>query len=170
MKANWTVVVIYASAEARELAVDFCDRLVKRFWTRCGFDVSWWSFELLHDGIASHEAANRTASADLLVFSRGAQVTMPDHVLLWMESWLSLRGAREGVLVSVPPGPAPAAEPIDHQLRKLAHRAGMDYLTEVPQNLGLAVEESPDFYSARAQEVTHVLSDILRRPPPTPLL
>ena len=46
-KAAWSVVVVYEDAATRERAVSFCDQLVSRFWAKCEFDVSWWSFALL---------------------------------------------------------------------------------------------------------------------------
>ena len=51
-------------------------------------------------------------------------------------------------------------------LRAVAHRAGMDYLTQVPEQLGRVFPESLDFYSERAAQMTDVLEEILQQHPP----
>ena len=56
-------------------------------------------------------------------------------------------------------------------LRNVAHRAAMDYLTHLPQDLGRAIPDSLDSYTRRAECVTGLLDDILHQPvpPPNPL-
>ena len=57
-------------------------------------------------------------------------------------------------------------------LRTVAHNAGMDYLTQIPQTISSrGIPDSLDSYSKRAGHVTSVLDDILRQkaPPPPPI-
>jgi hypothetical protein len=56
-------------------------------------------------------------------------------------------------------------------LRKMAHAAGMDYLTTVPDCLPTEVPDSLDACNQRATQVTSVLDNILSyspQPPPAP--
>lgn len=167
MKATWTVAVVYESAETREAGVAFCDCLVQRFWHRLGFAVSWWPFSQLTDSETSSEALEKAINADLLVFTTSAHTELPGNIRDWIEHWLLLRGEREGALVGLPVAgdvePAAPAQ-LHLYLREVAHRAGMDYLTEVPQNLGQPIPDSADFFCERAQMVTSVLDEILSQP------
>ncbi len=172
-KATRPVVVIYEDDVAREAAVTFCDQLVQRFWSLCGFDISWWSFQLLAEGRASQEAASKAAGAELVIFAARPEGDLPALVDAWIESWLHLRGDREGALVGLmdPCGTLTGGATTKYlRLRTAAHRAGMDYLTQVPQNFTYAIPNSLESYSERAEQVTSVLDEILQRPPPTPNL
>jgi hypothetical protein len=168
-KTTWTVVVVYESAEMRELALAFCDRLVKRHWARLSFDVNWWSFEALTDPDSAQTAAGKTAEADLVLFAARPQKELPFHVRSWAETWIPQRSEREGSLVGLPTpdvcDPAEAASTRVY-LRTLAHRAGMDYLTEFPEELMHPIPESLEVYAERANQVTDVLDEILHQPPP----
>jgi len=167
IQATGSVVVIYENPATRERAVAFCDRLVERFWARLGFDISWWSFSLLEDANSSREATDRAAEADLVLFATESEGAFPLRVTTWIETWLDQRGDREGALVALLPEEV-SREAIDNHLylRRIAHRAGMDYLTGIPQSLSRPFPDSPESYSERAAQVTSLLEEILR--PPTP--
>ncbi len=166
MKSTWSVVAVYADLGAREAALHFCDRLVEKYWARCGFDVSWWPFESLADSESAAEAVGKAAEADIILFS--ATRDLPFHVLEWIEQWVRQRGEREGALVDL--ACTSGGSPAQSYLRDIAHRAGMDYLTQVPPSLEHA--ESPESCSQRAHERTRLLESILHRParPPAEIL
>lgn len=168
-QATWQVVVIYEDPEMREAAVSFCDRMVERFWKQLGFDIDWWSFELLEKEVSAKAAAEKAATADLMVFATRPAGELPFHLQAWADTWLRRRGHREGVLVGLLAEETQAAER-QHYFRNLAHRAGLDYLTEVPQNLSNPVPGSPECYSERADQMTSLLKDILHHPPPPQLV
>jgi hypothetical protein len=171
-KAALSVVVIYEDSAAREQAVDFCDQLVKRFWAGFEFEMNWWSFSLLQANPAAMDAAEKAAHADLVVVASMQPQDFPRGVKSWIESWLGRRGDREGILAGLV-GPVPGGSgsaPAKHlYLRQVAHRGGMDYLTQVPQGISHATPQPLDFYTARAALVSGVLDEILhhRTPPPT---
>ena len=48
-------------------------------------------------------------------------------------------------------------------VRNIAHRAGMDYLTQVPETIGRAIPDSLASCSERADRVTSVLDEILHQ-------
>jgi hypothetical protein len=173
MKATWKVAVLYENTEAREAAVAFCDRLVERFWAQVGFDIGWWSFELLAEPGAAGEAAEKAADANLVVFASQFETGLPWSLRAWNETWLARRGEREGTLVELAisaavPNRDSAAKPA--YLRQLAHRGGMDYLTHIPQDLLQPIPESPESCSQRAEQMTSLLDEILHQlPPPAPV-
>ena len=172
-KSGWSVVVVYEDLAARERAVSFCDQLVGRFWERRELEVNWWPFALLEQAESAAEAAERAARADLIVFSACSEGDFPTAIRVWIECWLDRRGEREGLLAGLlEPAAAPAGRegPKHHCLRKAAHRADMDYLTQVPQGISRAMPDSLDSFSRRAEQMTSVLDEILRHQPPPPSL
>lgn len=84
---------------------------------------------------------------------------------------MAARGEVEGAVVVLAQGP-PSGEAIEPHgyLRKVAHLAGMDYLTQLPPSLGWMSPDSPECVSERAVKVTTVLDDILRCHPAPHLL
>jgi len=127
--------------------------------------IAWWSFEQLSEKIHADDAAAKAAAADLVVFSVSTSGDLPDHVKLWIEKWVANRNDREGALVclvSVPKTPAYLASLKEIYLRHTAHRAGMDYLSEIPSGPGKALPDSPDSCRERARHVSSVLDEILR--------
>lgn len=171
MKATWSVAVIYDEAQARETAMAFCDSLVHKFWADNEFDVSWWHAARLQHPQDAEEALKRSATADVVVFA--IQPQSPAYLHDWANEWLNRRGNREGALV----GLIPTNEPLGVErtfmhgfLRHLAHCAGMDFLTAVPQAIPRRAPESLESWAKRAHQVTTVLDGILHRPGSTPRL
>jgi len=167
-KPLWSVVVFFEDIETRQRAVAFCEQLIHRYWGQCGFEVCWLSSDVLEDGSSASEASLKAVEADLIIYS----LRPGDHVALtlraWVENWLKCRGEREGAIVGLgEPSPTTATFMF---LRDAAHRAGMDYLTEVPQAFQRAIPNSLDSFAARAETVTTVLNEILRKQSPSPVV
>jgi hypothetical protein len=156
-KANSPVVVLFDDDVARSAALNFCNNLVERFWAQYGFEVSWCSFELLGDPHAARNAAAKAKAADLVVF---ATKYVPAQIRAWIETWLNERSDHEGALVDLS-GASEAGPETQVYLRTVAHRAGMDYLTQPPQNMSWCIPDSPESCSHRADTVTSVLNEIL---------
>ncbi len=172
-KATWSVLVIHQDMEARQGAVKFCDHLIERFWSRYEFDVEWLSYELLQSARSAKAAGSRASDADLIVFATQPDGEIPATIKQWIETWIGQRGDREGALVGLmDPGPGLSGLVADKflYLRAAAHRAGMDYLTELPQDISRAIPDSIDSYTERADQVTSVLDEILQRKGPPPQL
>jgi hypothetical protein len=171
---TWTVTVIYEDTAAREAAVAFCDRLVERFWVQMGFNVSWWSFALLQEPQAAKEAAEAASAAKLIVFATRAEGDLPLAVQAWNTAWLAKRGEQEGTLVGLlegAPGSTGGTSAFHAYFRQLAHQAGMDYLTQVPESVAQPIPDSPESCCERAEQVTSLLDEILHQrtsPPPVP--
>ena len=172
-KGVWSVVVVYEDPAARERAVAFCDQLVSRYWAELEFNLSWWSFAVLEDASSAKDAADKAVCADLIAIAAKPEGDFPQPVKRWVETWLTQRGDREGMLVSLlelAAGTGSLEGPKDHYLRHAAHHGAMDYLTQVPEDLSLSIPESLDSYTQRADQVTSLLDDILRQQVPPPHL
>jgi hypothetical protein len=169
MKATKSVVVVYEDMARRENAVNFCDKMVRKFWDQCEFAIDWWSFALLNEPSSAKEAARKACGADLIVFACGPQSQLPSHVGAWIEHWISQRGDFEGSLASLI-DPDLGVTDTHVYLRAVAHRAGMDYLTQVPQEFVDSFPDSPEPYCERACQVTGVLEEILQHHPTPPRL
>src|SRR5258708_5288461 len=161
------VVVVYEDSQCRDEAVKFCDLLVNRFWPTNGFEICWCSFANLQESKAAADSAEKATKAPLILFVTRPQGELPIDVVLWIQKWSSKRAEREGVLVGLlDPGTSSGIPEDKHiYLRNVAHRAGMDYLTKMPENISRGIPDSLDSYSQRAQRVTSVLSEILRKQP-----
>ena len=167
MKSSWSVVIVYEDVSTREEAVRFSDDLVGRFWADYEFDFGWWAVQDLDQADKGTNAAAKAIKADLLVFALQPDGSMPDAVLAWIEDWIRLRGDHEGALVGLlDPAAAPSGTTTERYLylRSLAHRAGMDYLIQCPENMRRPIPDSLDSYAERAGQKTSVLDDIIRRP------
>ncbi len=165
MKRIWSIAVVYGDAEDRAQAVKVCDHLVERFWTQCEFSVSWCSCAMLEKPDLALEAVRKAAQSDLLIFTLAAEKELPMSVQSWMESWLEHRGEREGALVDLVAGASEPERSIGRThayLREMAHRGGMDYLTQEPETLCWAFPDSAESCTNRAHRVTSVLDEILR--------
>ncbi len=174
MKANWSVAVVYEDESTRQSAVAFCDGLVEKFWAECEFDVGWWSFDQLQASKSAGDASGKAAEADMIVFAARPEGEMPIGVGAWVDGWLGRRGEREGMLVGLfGHGAEPGEEMTEKQvyLRAIAHRCGMDYLTELPHTISRLFPDSPESISERVGTVTSILDEILHHhspPPQTP--
>jgi hypothetical protein len=169
MKTTKAIAVVYDNAQARHTAIRFCDGLVSRFWEQFEFEISWWSFHQLDRVDSGDEAAKKAGTADLVVFATSGGRWVSPSFEKWVELWLPEREAHEGVLVSLSSARAStdlAASAMSPYLRSLAHRAGMDYLTEMPEGLSHLIPESVDSCAERAQRVTTLLDEILHSPLP----
>ena len=161
MKTTWSVVVVYEDNSARERAVQFCDNLVKRFWSQGEFEVQWCSFGWLKQTSSQLTSEEKAAEADVLVFAARPEGELPVEVATWFENWLHQRGDREGALVDLV---APLTSHKSAYLMHVAHRGGMDYLTGLPQSIGQPIPDSLEYFTERAQEVGGVLEEILHQP------
>jgi len=136
-----------------------------------GFDLSWWSFDMLKDARLGSEAAEKAAKSPLIIFATGNEGEMPFHVLEWVEKWVGQRSDQEGALVGLADSETSltgVASAKHVYLREVAHRAGMDYLTKVPESLSQPIPDSPESCAERAHQHTSLLEEILHHPSPPP--
>ena len=167
MKMTWSMVVIHEDDETRKEAMKFCDKLVERFWSEHEFDLAWASFAEVIQETTATELAARTAQADIVLLATRPNSDLPTGIEIWMENWAAQRGDREGLMVTLnEPNPITGRKLPEKFvfLRNLAHHAGMDYLTRMPEEITRSIPDSLDSFSARAQQVTNVLDEILHRP------
>lgn len=165
------VVVLYETPAIREHAVRFCERLSQGQESPARAEKSWWSFHLLGHSAAGHDAVQKAAVADVVIFAMDAAGDLPEEVKLWIENWLNKRGEREGALVGLL-----AREERSHDiapfreiyLRHIARRAGMDFLSHAAPTAAKAIPDSLDSFSERAGQMTSVLDGILQAPPRIP--
>jgi hypothetical protein len=173
MKATWSVVILFEDAQTREKAVKFCDQLVERFWAHSEFRLTWMEFSALAEPNAARDAHAKARGADVIVFATRPEGPVPATVTEWVERSLANRTDREGTLAGLIDTSTIltgwAAE--KHAwLRSVAHRAGMDYLTDVPAEIARPIPDSLESFSERAQQITSVLDEILRKPIQPPSL
>jgi len=167
LKKPGRIIVVYENSAAREHAIRSSHELAGALSAEAGFHVDWWSFDSLCDSAFGSGAASRAAAADLLIFAITPAGDLPQEIKSWMERWICQRSEREGALVGLVladrhsrPGEIACLKEI--YLRHAAHRAGMDYLSQVPPALPKAMPDSLDMYRERAGQVTSVLDEILR--------
>lgn len=167
MKTTRTVVAVYENPAARDKAVGFCDSLIKQSWSQCEYDISWCSYSVLDEPASAKEAIAKAAEADVVVLACEPGNELPPQVNLWLENWANRRKKRGGWLADLA-DPKPAAAGTRIYLQAVAMRAGMDYLTGLPDPFDPSTFEFPESmesYHERASQVTEVLEGILHKHP-----
>jgi hypothetical protein len=157
VKENCDVLVLYGDPSTRDQAVRFCDLLVQRFWADHKFNVEWCPLADLASEREARERAELAARARLVVFSIQPGGNVSWEFRDWVESWIPSRCECEGALVGLLD--CAEAEGIYSYLREVAHRANMDYLTQVPD--AISHQDSMESFSQRATQQTSVLQEIL---------
>jgi len=165
-KETCQVIVLYEDVAAREFAVRSSKELSESIQPGGPVEVRWFPVDALIEAGAAREMAQWAALADLIVFAGERAGDWPGEVKMWIESWVSQRGEREGAIVGIMV-PERAASPVEIAslkevyLRHTAHRAGMDYLCHVPPAISKGIPDSPESCSARAGQITSLLDEIL---------
>jgi hypothetical protein len=159
------VVVVYETPAARARAMECCSDLSGQQSPEAEPEIDWYSFALLLEAAPANDAADKAATADLIIFAVTAAGDLPGEVKLWIERWLNKRSDREGAIVGLltdrPANPSDVASLKEIYLRHTAHRAGMDYLTHATPTACRAIPNSLDSFSQRAGQMTSVLDQIL---------
>ena len=111
-----------------------CDNMVSRFWPEMEFQMHWCSFDQLATSNIASAAARQAALANIIIIASGSNAGLPDTVKAWMDDWCNQRHGREGSLIALLEGSPQNQEfaLADQNLRNIAHRAGLDYLTHEP--------------------------------------
>lgn len=167
-RRKWSVLVIFEDSAARESAIAFCARLAQRFWDNHRFEIAWCSGPEPGHADEIGGTADQAVAADMLVFALSTGKPLSREWLHWIRGWRHRRGDREGLLFRLAPEDLPPDSLRDLYLRHLAHRLGMDFLTEFPLQLGPTVPDSLDSYAERADQVTSLLDGILHYSPASP--
>jgi len=161
VKERCEVLIIYEDAITRAEAVRFCDALVQKFWSKNNFQIEWCPFSDLQSKTSAFNFAEIAATAHILIFALRPEAGLTWDLHAWVESWLTLRGEKEGTLIGLLDTIAGESGGIYCFLRQTAHRAGMDYLTQMPNTILDPISDSLDSYTQRAVEVTSILDGIL---------
>jgi hypothetical protein len=162
VKERCEVLIIYEDAIRRAEAVRFCDSLVEKFWSKNNFQIEWCPVAELQSKASADKHAEIAATAHILIFSLRPEAGLAQDLQMWAESWLNLRGEREGTVIGLLDTTATGELGGAYSfLRQTAHRAGMDYLTQIPDSILHSISDSLDSYRQREVEVTRVLDDIL---------
>jgi hypothetical protein len=172
---QFAVIIVQDDADTREKAARFCRQLIDLHGAGTEFHFQWWSGDRLVNSTDASEAVAAAARANMVVLALLPEGDVPAGIKQWIEHWLRARGEREGVLVGLmenEPDPCSIACLKEVYLRRIAHRAGMDYLSHVPRIAPHAIPDSLDSYNERAGQMTAVLDEILHTQPqrtPAPL-
>lgn len=167
-KPSWAVAVMFEDECTQKEGVAFCDGLVERFWSKCGFDFSWWSIPDLDQPGVWEDSLDRASRADILIATMepGRETEL---LRAWLEQWRLRRGDREGAVIGLKDPCAGLECRVSEKharLREAAHQAGLDYLTDMPESLEDLLPASLDSYSQRAEQMSGLLAHILERPTP----
>lgn len=159
-KIACSILALCETPQSRQKTVQFCDELIRRFWDKYQITVTWFTHDELLDP-ARRKNVHQAAQQARLVVIETTQKPIPDDVFEAIQKCLLARTLKEGFFAGITPE--------NHRnqllLRNLAHAAGMDFISEVPANIECALPDSPESCTTRAQEISHLLSDILHRPP-----
>ena len=164
-----TVAVVYEDTATRERAMSLCDHLVHKLWEDVDFEFSWWKCDYLSDPGIAADATVAASGADMIIFSGDADQELSPAVKSWTETWAARRENREGALVALigmGDGSSHGSGPVRVYLRDVAQRAGMDYLTNLPDDLSEKIDGTVPGITQRAAPVNSVLERFLQRVSP----
>jgi hypothetical protein len=122
-----TVVVIYDDPATRARALKACDYLVSQLWENVELNFYWWRTDFLDDQNMSRAAAHYAIGADFLIICSTGTEARSKTLETWLESWISERDNREGVLIDLSLLPDPSNR-LQSVLREIAERGKFDYL------------------------------------------
>src|SRR6266436_3512624 len=100
-KTEWSVGVIYEDTHCREVAAKECDRLLAELWSEHGLKIQWWSFDMLAEAGTGSEALEKAMGAAVMIFALRPEGIFSANVEQWIETWLRLRGEREGAMIGL---------------------------------------------------------------------
>ena len=92
------MVVVYEDTPAHVRALHIRDYLLAHLGNEIQLQFSWWSFDLLQEGLGSGGAA---AAADLVIFSAKPGNEWPSTVSSWVASWAGHRTGRPGAIAAI---------------------------------------------------------------------
>lgn len=161
--AAWHVFVGYDDPQAQQRASEVCNFLTQHFGDEFEFVVNLCDLNCLGEAEQRRTAVEQAATARILVFATSARQSPATPVMQWMEDLCTKRHAREGALVGLVCRNAPdeLRDAIETQLRQLAHRAGLDYLTHAPDCRALQIPSESGWADNRAAHLSGVLENIL---------
>lgn len=165
----WSVAVLYDDAPTRQRAMVVGRELVQRFWTEVTFQFHWWRSDFLTDDAMLAAAVGDASTADFIVVSSRPEQPFSPFVIKWFDDWIGRRAGREGAFVDLTEPTTGSADLVHRRqlhLRRLAHRAMMDYLTRMPEIMDGALPDSFESAENRAAQLTSVMDQILHLPPP----
>jgi hypothetical protein len=145
--------------------------LVRAFWTEIDFRFAWCRFRFLDDAPLAAAAAAEAARAELVLFVWSSEGDLPLAVRNWGDSWAEKRPARASALVALSTARSVESAqelPASQYLRSLARRAGMDFLASREEGGFDSVPEVMRQMERRANDLSQVLENLLRRPLPPP--
>lgn len=166
---TWSVVVLYDDAPTRQRAMEVCSGLVQRFWEEVELEFHWWRSDFLADETMRATAIQDAITADFIVVSSRSEQELSPFVVKWFEDWIRQREGKEGAFVDLTKPEASSAGNVQRRqlhLRRLAHRAMMDYLTQADQIMDGPLPDSFESVEDRAARITSVMDRILHLPPP----
>lgn len=166
---TWSVVVLYDDASTRDRAMGVCHRLVQRFWEEVELQFHWWRSDFLEDEAMRCTATQDAVRADFIVVSSRPEQQFSPFVLKWFQDWIRQREGREGAFLDLTEPQAGSAGNVQRRqlhLRRLAHRAMMDYLTQMSPIMDGPLPDSFESVEHRAARITSVMDQILHLPPP----
>jgi hypothetical protein len=124
-----SVVSIYEDQGGRDLLLNLCNSLVRKFKNDLEFQFDWWRFKYLADPGIAMDAAHKAVQADLILLAPQSP-DLPAYVQGWFDGWLPNREATDGALVLVqsPKKGSSQSLSLPSYLRMTAKRAHLDYL------------------------------------------
>ncbi|MCX7722434.1 MAG: hypothetical protein N2379_05165 [Verrucomicrobiae bacterium] len=159
--------VLYQGERPHARAAEVCNELVSRFWPRAELQFRWFALDQLLAPAVRRAAAAACVEAEIIVCAIEAEEDVPSHVADWFDELVGLRLNREGVFIGLVGCGGETSEKKLVRLewlRRVARRAGMDFLAEAIPTGAWTIPESFQWLEQRAGQLSPVLCCILGYP------
>jgi hypothetical protein len=165
------VVVIYEDVPTRQRALAACDFLTRQLWADIELAFQWWRVDFLTNAELASQAAETALTADFVILALEPDRQLSETLKSWFASWSERRSGMEGAMVDLTEARSAVTSLTtqrEMELRQLARRAGLDYLTSLPASLSSTLPASYEAAGCRADQSSTVLEEILHQSPPPP--
>jgi hypothetical protein len=125
----FNVVIAYEDFETGKHAMKTYDFLVEHLGQDCQFSNQMWKFDVLSIPKLREIAANDAAQADIIMVSCHGESELPNHVLQWIDSWVSAEG-NPIVLVALFDSEPAFGFGVRARLADAAKRAGIEFFAQ----------------------------------------
>jgi len=143
----FNVVIAYEDFETGKHAKETYDYLAEHLGRDCEFTNQMWKFDVLNIPKLRQLAAADASAADIVVIS-GHGDDLPEHVKLWIESWLQ-QEPKPLALVALFDRPAEEVartQTARNYLAQTAERAGMEFFAQPDEWPGRAMMPQPEVH------------------------
>jgi hypothetical protein len=124
--------VLYQDDQTRQWAQEV-HTLARKLVGKNSLSPTWWNIQVLNEPAVLAGAVSTAMHSDIVVIAMHGEAALPLAFYYWADAWLPHRYQQPGALLALlglPEQPRGKPERIREYLRTLAHRGGLDFMSD----------------------------------------